>query len=170
MPNALIRYQQTGNLHFVTFSVQLSILFFPLLQTPPAGRRRWIFVRKKSPRRPGPQHPNDAFQAGPGRRRRPAQPIAATFRLRYSGSIRDHCAYVNSSNRRLLSQPVSQLGSASKSIYLQAEPLYETAPRNAAYDMGRISKSIRVWSRITAPAIAGNLCCRPLLCSTRPFF
>jgi DNA-binding transcriptional regulator YhcF (GntR family) len=47
--------------------VEPDTLLLPLPQTPPAGRRGRKLIRQKSPRRPGLQHPQDAFKARPVR-------------------------------------------------------------------------------------------------------
>jgi len=58
------------------------ILFFPLLQPPPAGRRRRIFIGQEPPRRSGLQHPKNPLQAGPIRRSGTASLVLAPLRLR----------------------------------------------------------------------------------------
>src|SRR5258708_10016095 len=62
--------------------VEPHILLFPLLQPPPAGRRRRVLVGQEPPRRARLQHPQNALQTGPARRPRPASLVPAPLRLR----------------------------------------------------------------------------------------
>src|SRR5271163_4975698 len=62
--------------------VEPHILLFPLLQPPPASRRRRILVGQESPRRSGLQHPQNTLQASPIGRPRTTSLVLAPLRLR----------------------------------------------------------------------------------------